>query len=267
MKYLVSESKNINGVSLLLEKAVIKRSGTPLLLGAMITGNAESDKGMLRDLGAWFQNDVVGNLINLLAAKKYSPDEVYSLTEEYFSSMCHSLQGKWPVDQSFTGVCTADGHGSSSASKLSVIFCIDDNAFISGDEAYIIQDQFGKKTASSALSLENEAVKLTSGATLLLAGGPDCAAGEKSVTGPDCATGEKPATGHEFAAGDKSATGSECAAGEAPAAGQAGCTRIVDDRDCIECLAFADSEDSLTRAVREISFVHPSAVICIKACE
>ena len=223
MKYFVSESKNINGVSLLLEKAVIKRSGTPLILGAMITGDAESDKGMLRDLGAWFQNEVVGNLINLLAAKKYSPDEEYSLTEEYFNSMCLSLQGKWPVDQSFAGVDTADYHGSSGASRLSVIFCIDDNAFISGDEAYIIQDQFGKKTASPALSLENEAVKLTSGATLLLAGG------EENVS-------DRPIYG-----------------------------RIAEDRDCIECLALADSEDSLTRAVREISFVHPSALICVKA--
>ena len=213
MKYFVSESKNINGVSLLLEKAVIKMSGTPLILGAMIIGDAESDKGMLRDLGAWFQNEVVGNLINQLAAKRYSPDEEYSLKEEYFSSMCLSLQEKWQVDQSFAGVDTADYHGSSGASRLSVIFCIDDNAFISGDEAYIIQDQFGKKTASPALSLENEAVKLTSGVTLLLTG----------------------------------------------------CARIVDDRDCIECLAFADSEDTLTRAVREISFVHPSALICVKA--
>ena len=229
MKYLVSESKNINGVSLLLEKAVIKRSGTPLILGAMITGDAESDKGMLRDLGAWFQNEVVGNLINLLAAKKYSPDEEYSLTEEYLSTMCLSLQEKWPVDQSFAGVDNADYHGSSGASRLSVIFCIDDNAFISGDEAYIIQDQFGKKTASPALNLENEAVKLTSGATLLLAGWPECVAGEKSATGP------------ERAAGEESATGSERATGEAPAAGQVGCARIVDDRDCIECLALADS--------------------------
>ncbi len=217
MKYLVSESKNINGVSLLLEKAAIKRSGTPLILGAMITGDAESDKGMLRDMGAWFQNEVVGNLINLLAAKKYSPDEEYSLTEEYFNSMCLSLQEKRPVDQSFAGVDTADYHGSSGASRLSVIFCIDDNAFISGDEAYIIQDQFGKKTASPALSLENEAVKLTSGATLLLAGGEE-------IYG-----------------------------------------RIAEDRDCLECLTSAATEDALTRAVREISFVHPSALICVKA--
>ena len=266
MKYLVSESKNINGVSLLLEKAVIKRSGTPLLLGAMITGDAKTDKGMLRDLGAWFQNEVVGNLINLLAAKKYSPDEEYSLTED-FGSMCLSLQEKWPVDQSFAGAGTADGHGSSGASRLSVIFCIDDNAFISGDEAYIIQDQFGKKTASPALSLENEAVKLTSGATLLLATGPDCAAGERSATGPDCATGERSATGPDCATGERFATGPERATGEALAAGQAGGGRIVDNRDCIECLAFADSEDSLTRAVREISSVHPSALICVKAAD
>lgn len=240
MKYLVSESKNINGVSLLLEKAVIKRSGTPLILGAMITGDAESDKGMLRDLGAWFQNDVVSNLVNLLAVKKYSPDEEYSLTEEYFNSMCLSLQGKWPVDQSFAGVGTADYHGSSGASRLSVIFCIDDNAFISGDEAYIIQDQFGKKTASPALSLENEAVKLTSGATLLLAGGEEKvsvqAGSELSAAGQD--TGDRPIYG-----------------------------RIAEDRDCLECLTSAATEDALTRAVREISFVHPSAVICIKACE
>lgn len=260
MKYLVSESKNINGVSLLLEKAVIKRSGTPLILGAMITGDAESDKGMLRDLGAWFQNEVVGNLINLLAVKKYSPDEEYSLTEEYFSSMCLSLQEKWPVDQSFTGVGTADDHGSSGVSRLSVIFCIDDNAFISGDEAYIIQDQFGKKTASPALSLENEAVKLTSGATLLLAG---CEEKVSVRAGRENLAGREGSVGHT--AGVQA--GSELSAAGQDTGDRSIYGRIAEDRDCLECLTSAATEDALTRAVREISFVHPSAVICIKACE
>ncbi len=193
LKYISSEIKNTKGISLLFEKAVIKKTDTPLILAVLAVGDGEPEKQILRDMGAWFQNEAVGDLVDVIS--KSSKDEQNSAIEENFDSACLLLQEKWRNN------------------KLSIIFCIDDNVFISGDNAYTIQNQFGRLVTVPAAGFENETIKLAEGATLLLT--------EEGMN-------------------------------------------ICSDSDCIECLVSADTEDSLSRVVREISTAHPSSLICVK---
>ncbi len=195
MKYIASEIKNASGVSLLLEKAIIKATNTPLLLSVLIEGENEKEKQLLRDMGAWFQNEAVRNLADRISKASHSKNEMYSFIEDYFDNSCRYLKDK----------CMKD---------ISLVFCIDDNAYLSGDDAYLIQHQFGKPVSVPATAYEDGNIKLMEGATILLTNGE---------------------------------------------------SDIIDDKDCLDCLMSANSDDSLKRAVREVAEIYPSALICIKA--
>ncbi len=196
MKYIASEIKNTKGVSLLVEKAAIKKTNTPLIMAALIVGEGKEERELLRDLGAWFQSKVVSELADRISRASFSRDELSSFIEEYYDDSC----GKIPEDL---------------LKKTSFAFCIDDNAFVSGENAFILQNQFGRIVSVPATCYEDGMIKLDEGACIILTNGD---------------------------------------------------SGIPGDKECLDCLMEAADEDSLSRAVREVSERYPSALICIKVC-
>ena len=122
MRYTASEYRAKGGGVLLLEKAVIKRNNTPLLLAAVCEKAGEDEKRLLREMGEWFQNKAVPFVLS---------------GKGDFSLLCED-----PGMEGFTAKCEADG--------LGFVFAAGEKIFLAGENVFLVQKQFGKPALVSA---------------------------------------------------------------------------------------------------------------------
>lgn len=160
MVLFTSEIKKTGGGSLLLEKAVIKKGEIPVLLAVVCKDDDPERKNLLRDMGAWFQNKVVANIGKCAISLKKD-------VESAFEELCG--------DDEIEILKKKSGMG-----ELSFVLCAGRNAFVSGENAYLIQQRFGSISAETVMDFSEDRFLLEEGAAVIITDGKNSLSEDKN---------------------------------------------------------------------------------------
>ncbi len=163
MEYSLVQHKGRCGGALLLQKACVKKNAMTAALLAVCHGESGTEKELLREFGAWFQNSAL----------------------PYFAK--HGRKAAEQADNIFDGLLAQEGTdeliGKMKKDGVSYILCAGDMALLSGENTYMLMDQFGRPVAVSGNSCAPGLVRVGTGLKMIVTDGRDDLSGDANVLG------------------------------------------------------------------------------------